>query len=178
MASAGTDYYDPKTHEWDDTVLAIYEYPAAKGPVRASYQTTSTNSSYGHYERILGDEGSLEITEAGRVSVYREPATDDWGKWVRLEYLKMPDEGGEQSKEPPASSVTETVRRVAYQLPMKLEEPPHKPHLDNFFAAVRGGAQLNCPGSTAYAALVSALSARQAAEAGDKLRLTAADFAV
>ena len=32
MASGGTDYHDPKTHEWYDTVMAIYEYETKAGP--------------------------------------------------------------------------------------------------------------------------------------------------
>ena len=31
MASGGLDYHDPKTHEWYDTVMAIYEYETPDG---------------------------------------------------------------------------------------------------------------------------------------------------
>ncbi|HIB05193.1 MAG TPA: gfo/Idh/MocA family oxidoreductase, partial [Candidatus Marinimicrobia bacterium] len=43
MASGGTDYYDKKTHEWYDTVMALFEYDTPEGKVRAFYQTITTN---------------------------------------------------------------------------------------------------------------------------------------
>ena len=47
MASGGTDYYAPKSHEWYDTVMAIYEYETKDGRSRAYYQTQTTNSRSG-----------------------------------------------------------------------------------------------------------------------------------
>src|SRR5688572_18979897 len=47
MASGGLLYHDPKTHEWYDTVMAVYDYETAQGPVKAYYQTQTTNGSQG-----------------------------------------------------------------------------------------------------------------------------------
>lgn len=47
IASGGTDYYDKKTHEWYDTVLATFKYKTDQGIVRAFYQTITTNSNQG-----------------------------------------------------------------------------------------------------------------------------------
>lgn len=171
MASGGTDYYDRKTHEWPDTVLAIYEYNTPKGPVRAFYQTISTNSSYGHYEKILGDQGSLMISEAGRAGVYRESTAPDWGKWVRLDYLRETGQKSKQSDKSPSLDVTATEAPSAYALPVALEDPSHKPHIENFFDAIRGNARLNCSPPTAHAALVCALAANDAVGAGKKIEL-------
>ena len=53
--------------------MAIYEFETAKGIVRAFYQTLTTNSSQGYFERFMGDQGTLVISEsAGRRGVYRE----------------------------------------------------------------------------------------------------------
>ena len=64
MASGGLDYHDPKTHEWYDTVMAIYEYETPAGPVRAYYQTQTTNGSQGYFENFMGDQGTLVISES------------------------------------------------------------------------------------------------------------------
>ena len=64
MASGGQLYYDPKTHEWYDTVMAVYEYDTPAGPVRAYYQTQTTNGSQGYFENFMGDQGTLLISES------------------------------------------------------------------------------------------------------------------
>ena len=48
MASGGTDYYDKKTHEWYDTVMAIFDFETKEGIVRAFYQMLTTNSNQGY----------------------------------------------------------------------------------------------------------------------------------
>ena len=47
MASGGLLYHDPKTHEWYDTVMVVYDYDTPQGPVKAYYQTQTTNGSQG-----------------------------------------------------------------------------------------------------------------------------------
>ncbi len=59
MASGGTDYYDRKTHEWYDTVLATFKYKTDDGIVRAFYQTITTNSNQGYFETFMGDQGAI-----------------------------------------------------------------------------------------------------------------------
>ncbi|HXK60659.1 MAG TPA: Gfo/Idh/MocA family oxidoreductase [Acidobacteriota bacterium] len=54
MASGGNDYYSPETREWYDTAMVVYEYHTAEGPARAYYQTQTTNSSLGYFERFMG----------------------------------------------------------------------------------------------------------------------------
>ncbi|HKJ68745.1 MAG TPA: Gfo/Idh/MocA family oxidoreductase, partial [bacterium] len=64
MASGGRDYYAAATHEWDDRVMAIFEYETADGSANAYYQTQTTNSSQGYFENFMGDEGTLVISES------------------------------------------------------------------------------------------------------------------
>jgi len=95
MASGRTNYYDKRTHEWYDTVMAVYEYQAAQGSVTAFYQTISTNSANGYFETFMGNQGTLVISEAShRGEAYREPRTNSnaWAKWVNIGYLKAPKE--------------------------------------------------------------------------------------
>ena len=96
IASGGADYYDKDTHQLYDSVQVLYEYEyeyesGKKQPVRAFYQTITTNSSNGYYETFLGDQGTLVISEsAGKSGIYREDSAPSWDKWVEKGYLKVP----------------------------------------------------------------------------------------
>ncbi|MDI9433777.1 MAG: Gfo/Idh/MocA family oxidoreductase [Planctomycetota bacterium] len=172
-ARGGTYYYDPKTHEWPDTAMAILEYETDKGLVAVSYETLCTNGYGGHVEVFMGDQGTLELSEsAGRSGVYRDPEAPDWRKWVRLGLLSEP--GGEDKTLPsPASiDVQETTPPARYEIPILLDVPYHQPHLANFFDAIRGRAQLNCSGETAYAGTATALKIVEAIENRQTLELT------
>ncbi len=178
VASGGTDYYDPKTHEWYDNVLCIYEYKTKEGKVRAFYQTITTNSSEGYFENFLGDQGTLNISEsASRGGVYREPSAPDWQKWVDMGYLTAPEE----EKKPAAGvvlDVRETLAPPKHGLPVQFNDPYHKPHLENFFNAIRGLEPLNCPAEVGYETAVSVLKVNQAVATGRKLRFNPKEFHV
>jgi len=179
MASGGIDYYDRKGHEWYDSVLATFEYNTRGAKVRAFYQTISTNSNQGYYESFMGDQGTLVISESGtRGAAYREPTAPEWDKWVSLGYLKAPV--GEQKK--PQSDalldVRETMAPPSHELPTKFDDPYHKPHLVNFFNAIRGREKLNCPPEIGFETAVTVLKVNEAVEAGRKLFFNPQDFIV
>ena len=179
MASGGTDYYDKDTHEWYDTVMAIYEYETKEGVVRAFYQTLTTNSSNGYYETFMGDQATLNISEAAsRGAVYREATAPDWDKWVKLGYLNEPqeEEKAEGTDEEAVLDVRETLAPPAYELPVKMEVPYHQPHLANFFDAVRGKGKLNCPAEIGYETAVTVLKVNEAVEAERKLSFKPEEF--
>jgi predicted dehydrogenase len=180
MASGGTDYFDKATHEWYDTVMAIYEYQTKLGPVRAYYQTLTTNSSEGYFENFLGDQGTLQISESGgRGGVFREgnnPATPDWGKWVSMGILEAPAEEKAAVDPKAVLDVRETVAPPENKLPITLTDPYHQPHLENFFNAARGKGTLNCPVEIGYETAVAVLKVNEAIEAGRKLQFDEADF--
>jgi predicted dehydrogenase len=72
MASGGLLYHDPRTHEWYDTVMVVYDYDTPQGPAKAYYQTQTTNGSLGYFENFMGDEGTLLIEFArGRDDGFR-----------------------------------------------------------------------------------------------------------
>jgi predicted dehydrogenase len=178
-ARGGTYYYDPETHQWYDTVMAILEYETSDGLVSVSYETLCTNGYGGHVEIFMGDEGALELSEsAARSGVYRDPEAPDWRKWVRLELLNEP---GEAAK-PPATAanidVAETRPPAKYEIPVVVDVPYHQPHLANFFAAIRGQAELNCSAEAAYASTVTALKLNEAVAAGRTLELTPETFRI
>jgi len=133
MASGGTDYYNKKTHQWYDTVLATYEYDTAEGMVRAFYQTITTNSNQGYFENFMGDQGTLQISESGsRGGVYREQSAPVWDKWVDLGYLNAPKEDVQKPKAGVVLDVRETIAPPKYEIPVVFNDPYHKPHLENF----------------------------------------------
>jgi predicted dehydrogenase len=179
MASGGTDYYDKKTHQWYDTVLATYEYKTKAGMVRAFYQTITTNSSLGYFESFLGSEGTLQISEsAARGAVYREQIAPLWDKWVEIGYILAPVEEVEKPKPGVVLDVRETVAPPKYELPIKFNDPYHKPHLENFFNAIRGREKLNCPVEHGYETAVTVLKVNEAVRTGRKLKFRPEEFKV
>ncbi|TFG97949.1 MAG: Gfo/Idh/MocA family oxidoreductase [Calditrichales bacterium] len=179
MASGGTDYYDKATHEWYDTVLATYEYETKQGMVRAFYQTITTNSSLGYYENFLGSEGTLQISEsASRGAVFREQIAPQWDKWVERGYVLAPKEEATKPKPGVVLDVRETVAPPKYELPVQFNDLYHKPHLENFFNAIRGKESLNCPVEVGYETAVAVLKVNEAVRTGKKLKFHEKEFEV
>jgi hypothetical protein len=157
-------------------VMAIYEYETKEGTVRAFYQTITTNSSQGYYESFMGDEGTLAISEsASRGSVYREPDAPDWDKWVKMDYVSEPPKQ-EEAETDAVLDVRETVPVAEYKIPVTMDKPYHQPHLENFFDAVRGKAELNCPAEIGYETAVTVLKVNEAVEAALKLDFKPEEF--
>jgi predicted dehydrogenase len=181
-ATGGTDYYDKKDHEWYDTVMAVYTYETKIGAVRAFYQTISTNSCQGYFEVFMGDQGTLVISEsAGRGQVYREKAAPPWDKWVKQGYITAPAVKKEEKPESETGAlvdVRESPVPEEYKLPVEMKDPYHKPHLENFFNAIRGKEKLNCPADVAYESAVTVLKVNEAVEAGCKLDFKPEEFKV
>ncbi len=180
MASGNSGYYDSKTHEWHDSVLALFQYETKEGTVQASYQTITTNSSEGYFEKFMGDEGSLLISEAaGRAGIYREASAPQWDKWVKMGILQAP---AEEELTAQASDVVldvrETLAPPQHDLPVVFKDLYHQPHLENFFAAVRGKATLNCPAEIGYETAVAVLKVNDAIEAARTLTYQPQDFHV
>jgi predicted dehydrogenase len=182
MASGRTNYYDKKTHEWYDTVMATYEYEAAQGPVTAFYQTISTNSGNGYFESFMGTEGTLVVSEpAYRCNVYREKWVLEmkWDKWVKKGYLKKVAGLDQPENEDAFGDIRPPSPKPAkYDMLVKMDKPVHQPHLENFFDAIRGKAKLNCPAEIGYETAVAVLKVNEAAEAGRKLNFKPEEFKV
>ena len=181
MASGGIDYW--KGHDWYDNVMVIYEYEVDDRTVRAFYQTITTNSSNGYFETFMGDEGTLVISEAaGRGTVYREVwvPPENWEKWVKMGFIKLPVEPKEEKPAGDAVlDVRESPKPPSYDIPVTMDgKPYHQPHLENFFDAVKGKAKLNCPAEVGYETAVTVLKVNEAVAAGRKLEFKPEDFEV
>jgi predicted dehydrogenase len=182
MASGGLLYHDPKTHEWYDTVMVVYDYDTPQGPVKAYYQTQTTNGSQGYFENFMGDQGTLLISEsevnyAGRV--YRDPNAPAWDTWVQRGYVTAPKlQEVKQQDDSAVADVRESVSPDEHKVPVALRDPYHQPHLQNFFDAVRGTAKLNCPPEVGYESAVAVLKVNEAIEAGTRLSFGPGEFHV
>ena len=182
MASGGLDYHDPKTHEWYDTVMAVYEYETSAGTVRAYYQTQTTNGSQGYFENFMGDQGTLVISESeanNPGSLYRDPNAPAWDEWVQKGYVSAPNlQEVKQKDEEVALDVRESVSPDLHGVPVVLRDPYHQPHLQNFFDAVRGEAKLNCPAEVGYESAVTVLKVNEAIDAKQRVSFRPEDFRV
>ena len=177
IASGGTDYYDSRTHEWYDTVMAMFEYNTPDGVVRAFYQTITTNSNMGYYENFMGDQGTLQISEsAGRAAIYREQSAPLWDKWVDKKFLDAPVEETDSNVNDPILDVRETVAPPKYELPVAFNDPYHKPHLENFFNSIRGKETLNCPAEVGYETAVTVLKVNEAVEKKSLIQYDSNEF--
>lgn len=182
MASGGTDYHDPTTHEWYDTVMAIYEYQTPAGPARAYYQTQTTNGSQGYFETFMGDQGTLILSESeanNPGSLYRDANAPAWDEWVQKGYVSAPKlQEKKEVEEGAVLDVRESVSPDQHRVPVVLRDPYHQPHLQNFFDAVRGTAKLNCPAEAGYETAVTVLKVNEAIDAKQRLSFRPEEFKI
>jgi len=186
QATGCDQYYRKEGYEQHDTVMAIYEYETSQGPVHLSYQMLNTNSSFEHFESLMGTNGTLVMSAMSHLGeVYREHRIPhaDWQKWIAKGYLESPTalKANERDIALPMYIVRETpppflVKSLPYKIPVQTDGHPCRAHLENFFHAVRGNAQLNCPAEIGYETAVTVLKINEAIETGRKLSFRPEDF--
>jgi len=150
-ASGGNDYFREREHF--DNVMTIFDYDTPQGGVRAFYQVlTTTSAGGGYYESFMGTEGTINISErAAYTTLYRESGSKtSWDPLVQKGYLKKAAAGTPATGGSDAIASYESAAPEAYALPGQLNKPPHQPHLENFFAAVRGEEKLRCDARHAF----------------------------
>lgn len=156
FASGGNDYFKDREHF--DNVMAIFDYDTPQGGVRAFYQVlTTTSAGGGFWESFMGTEGTVKTAEVAATSaIYKENSDDKevgrkWAGLVDRGYLRM-KAGGARPQAASAGAVAayESPKPEEYDLPGGFNKPAHQPHLENFFAAVRGEEELNCDARHAF----------------------------
>ena len=159
----------------------ICQYKTPTGTVRACGQalTDSRLDGIANFEQFCGTSGTIRVSEnPAWTAVYRDPNADQWEEWVQKQLLVKTRHGPVR---PPTSGdqvVQETGQVELYALPPLLTQLPVPLHLDNFFAAVRGKAELNCPAETAFRSEVLVFKAVEAIKARRAVDLAAEDFAL
>ncbi len=150
FASGGNDFFTKREHF--DNMMAIFDYDTPQGGVRAFYQVlTTTSAGGGFWESFMGTEGNIKISEiASNSKIYREDSAPSWDKLVERGVLKK---GVAPAPPPPSADAVASYASAApeiFELPGGFNKPAHQPHLENFFAAVRGKAKLNCDARHAF----------------------------
>ena len=149
-ASGGNSYFKQREHF--DNVMCIFDYDTPQGEVRAFYEVlTTTSYGGGFFESFMGTEASIKISEiASSSAIYREATAPEWDGLVDTGYLVRKP----APPKPEASADTvksyESAAPEIFELPGDFGKPAHQPHLENFFAAVRGRAKLNCDARHAF----------------------------
>ena len=178
LAGGGNDYYP--NHEWFDNAMVIYEYDRPEGVTRAFYQVqTTTSAGGGYFEQFMGVNGTIKMSEDPKyTAIYREANAPDWEKWLNLHNLAADreDSGGGDDAGATSVDARETAALARYNLPVVLNKPPHQPHLENFFAAIRGKAPLNCPAEEAFKSEIAIFKASEAVLAKSMIYLKPEDF--
>jgi predicted dehydrogenase len=147
MASGGLDYY--KNHDWYDNAMVIYEFQMAESSLRAFYQVqTTTSAGGGYFEMFMGDDGTIKMSEDPKLcAIYREARATSvsWDDLIQKNYVREV-----AAADSAKVDVRETAQLAQYEIPVFFNKPPHQPHLENFFNAIRGTAKLNCPADEAF----------------------------
>jgi predicted dehydrogenase len=179
FAVGGAGFYESR--ECLDNVTAVCEYPTPDRIVRATSQVLTTTSAGGErsFERFMGTDGSIKMSENPEwMKVSRESNAPDWQPWVGKGYLKKPKSEPSKPATDGVNVVKETADVETFEIPVVLDQPPQQPHLENFFAAVRGTSPLNCPADLALRSEIVAHKMIQAAGGGERMMFSAEDFKV
>ena len=179
MAAGGIDYW--KKQQWFDNVVAVYDFETEHGTVRATYQTQTTTSCGGYHEKFMGTKGTLEISEqngflnAGRE--YYHIHDQDWDPWIKAGIITPVPKPKEKKNSLVDSRSSPPL--APHKIHVKMEDKFHKPHLVNFFDAVREkSVKLNCPAEVGYNTAAMVLKVNEAVEAEKKLYFKPEDFKV
>ena len=166
-ATGGHSYFKEREHF--DNVMACFDYDTPQGEVRAFYQVlTTTSAGGGFWESFMGTEATIKTAEISSSSaIYREDGVSDevkkkWDQLVHRGYLRMKAAAPKpQAASAGAVASYESKAPEEYDLPgdlpyirnkdgLLIPKPAHQPHLENFFAAVRGEETLNCDVAHAF----------------------------
>ncbi|MGB6221726.1 Gfo/Idh/MocA family protein [Haloferula sp.] len=150
FASGGNAYFKDREHF--DNVMCIFDFDTPQGEVRAFYQVlTTTSAGGGFWESFMGTEATIKVSEiASNTAIYREDGAPSWDDLVKRGYLKK--KPAPPKPEPSADAVASYASAAPeeFDLPGGFNKPAHQPHLENFFAAIRGEATLACDARHAF----------------------------
>jgi predicted dehydrogenase len=207
FAAGGVDYFDgtpnpdgtikPK-FELPDNVMANYEFKIPDGVMRAYYQVLTTTGSQGYFEKLMGIDASVVISEQSSINqIYKEKSNDkNWEpyaegdnpvlarslesvfhkKWEKPKPWTRPENWLDV---PPVDARVSAPGEV-WELGTRLNGAFHAPHLNNFFTAARkkDPSILNCPVEDAFRTCVTVLKCYESMQTGAKYVFKPEDFVV
>ena len=122
----------------------------------------------------MGDDGTIKMSEDPSLcAIYREAratAGVHGTTWRQKGYVRAKPASADDAAK---VDVRETAQLAEYEIPVFFNKPPHQPHLENFFNAIRGTAKLNCPGDEAFSSEYTIHKANEAVAAQTRLAITA-----
>jgi predicted dehydrogenase len=177
QAMASNEFYADRPSA--DTVMATYQFLTADGPLLASCNMLLNTSGGGMriYERFCGTSASLQVSENPYwIKICREANAEEWDKWIRRRYVTSPQKKSAADPDADTTDVQVSGEVEEYGLPVVMEKAGCQAHLENFFAAIRGDEDLNCPPEVAFRAHVVALKSLEAAQNREVISLVTDDF--
>ncbi|MEM7792209.1 MAG: Gfo/Idh/MocA family oxidoreductase [Verrucomicrobiota bacterium] len=173
QASGGRSFFKDREHF--DNVMCIFDYETPEGSARAFYQVlTTTSAGGGYYESFMGTDGTIEISEReAYTNIYKESGAEGakWDELVRRGLLKK-EAVGVAAGGSDAIASYESAPPDKYALPGGLSKPPHQPHIENFFKAIRGEEKLTCDARHALESEAPIYWVNQAAENRETIHFT------
>ena len=184
-ATGGRSYF--KTREHYDNVMCLFDYDTPQGEVRAFYQVlTTTSAGGGFWESFMGTEATVVTAElAASSAIYREGwmAEDSWDDLLNKGYLKKKPAPPKPKADSGAVASYASAPPDQFDLPgdtpyitlesgETIQKPAHMPHLENFFASVRGKATLNCDARHAFESEAPIFWVNPSADAKAPIELT------
>ena len=161
--------------EQADTMATILEYDTPGGPAIGIYENISNSRAIGVYERFIGDEGSMNISESTENKIFREASIPEekWQKFVDKGYIaNLADMKEYKEKELGDSGIKETAPQISYDIKdmsgMKkvYNLQAHTAHLYNFVESVREKETLNYDAIESYKSEVCIYKIHEAINAG------------
>ena len=121
---------------------------------------------------FMGDEGTLKMSEDPSLcAIFREARAPSWDDLVQKGYIRA-KVSASASTDAVKVDVRETAPLAEFEIPVFFNKPPHMPHLENFFNAIRGTAKLNCPADEAFRSEYVIHKANEAIPAGQRIAIT------
>lgn len=178
FAMGGVGYY-ADDRQWYDNVMVLYEYNTPQGTVQASYQVNNTTSHGGYYETFMGDAGSIVVSEdVDKCAMFREAAAK------RRQWEDESEKIEKMGKQAIELKIGETRTpsggkpKAVLKAEQDVQKPLHQPHLENFFEAIRTGAELHCPPEIAWETAVTVLKVNESIARQQPLEFKAEEFEV
>ena len=174
MASGGRSYFKEREHF--DNVMCLFDYETDQGNVRAFYQVlTTTSSGGGYYESFMGTNGTLVMSEReAYTKIYKESGANNEAQWNVATQRGLLKKVSASMAAGGADAIAsyESAPPDEYTLPGGLSKAPHQPHIENFFMAIRGQAQLTCDARHALESEAPIYWVNQAAETKQTIQFT------
>jgi len=186
IASGGLDYYTHKDRDWYDNIFTVYEYQTRQAgkpqTVRGNYQVLNSTSYGDYYETLMGDEGTLVISEDPKKGFYfKEPTSQRKLQWEdEAEKVEAMGRDAIQLKVGESLAPGDGPDGGKSEIMADVNKPVHQLHLENFFAAVRAGdkSKLSCPAEVGYETAVAVLAANESVAKEAAVAFDAEAFAV